>query len=239
MDSLPQELIEAIIDNIPRSTLHSSSLVARRWRTRSQQCLFDHITFCSEDKMNRWHSDVQGGRNRIVSYVRSAEFHSVSQVEPTLVGYVLKGLRSLKTLRAYRCPTPDDLPGQISRGEFGRGITTLSLISPFCDTSTITSMILSLPELKKLTVRVDHLDSTPRRPLPTSTVSRRSLDLLELYHLTNDVAETLIQSRFTFRYICLGGGISRVHQLLAISSRTLVALTLKGEWFSQGFKLQK
>ena len=228
MDSLPQELIEAIIDDLPRHTLRSSSLIASRWRTRSQQRILDSIAFFSQDMVDRWCSDAQGGGNRIMSYVRSAEFRGIeSWNEPALFGRALKGLRSLKTLKVYGCAIPDELPGQILRGEFGRGIITLSLRVPRCDLSTTTSMILSLPDLKNLTVILGKTTST-RLTSTSITPQRRQLDMLELYLFANEVAEALIQSGFTFRYICSGGVISSILRLLEASSETLVALTLEG-----------
>ena len=228
MDSLPNELIEAIIDDIPPSSLHSSSLVARRWRTRSQQRILDFITFSSEDKVDRWYSDVQRVRNRIASYVRSAEFRRIdSWNEPALFGRVLEGLCSLTTLEVTACAIPDELPGQISRGMCGRGITTLFLQSSDCELSTITSMILSLPDLKRLNVLVS--GTTLRDPSSTPiTPQRRSLDMLELYYFASEVTEDLIQAQITSRNICLDSAISGAHRLIAISSETLVALTLEG-----------
>ena len=229
MDSLPQEIIDEIIDNLPRRSLHSSSLVARRWRTRSQQHIFDSIAFSSQGKVDRWYSDVQRGGNRVVSYVRSAKFRGiVSWNEPALFGLVLKGLCSLETLHVHGCAIPDKLPGQILCGEFGRGILNLSLRLPRCSGfSTAASMILSLPDLKKLSVTFNK--KPPIQPLSTPIApQRRSLDLLELYLYSNEVAEALIQARLTSRCICLGGAISSVHRLLATSSETLIALMLDG-----------
>ena len=230
MDSLPQELIEAIIDDLPRHTLRSSSLIASRWRTRSQQRILDSITFPSHDMVDRWYSDVQrGSDDRIVSYVGFAKFRGIdSWNEPTLFGRVLKGLCSLTTLEVNRCAISDELPGQILRGEFGRGITKLCLWIPDCNLSTIASMILSLPDLKKVTVTAAS-EKPSKQPLSTSIPpQRRSLDLLELYSYSNEVAEALIQARLTSRCICFGGAISSVHRLLATSSETLVALMLDG-----------
>lgn len=229
MDSLPQETIDGIIDNLPRSSLYSSSLVARQWRTRSQQRILDSIIFSSQDKVDRWHSDVQIGGNRILSYVRSVEFRDIEPWnEPALFGRVLKGFRSLETLKVHECAIPDELVGQILRGEFGGGITTLSIRRvQRCDLSTIIPMILSLPNLKNLTVWADETRS--RQPPPTSVVSQtRSVNVLKLYFYANEIAEALIRSRLTSRYICLGGAISSVHRLLAISSETLVGLMLGG-----------
>ena len=228
MDSLPQEIIEVIIDNLPRSSLRSSSLVARRWRTRSQQRILSSITFFSQDKVDRWHSDVKMGRNGTASYVRSVTFyHIYLWNEPALFFRVLKGLHSLRTLETFRCAIPNELVDQISCGEFGDGITTLSLRFPNCELSAITSMILSLPNLKKLAVSLDY--ATSIQPPSTSIAPRRgSLDVLDLYTYANEVAEALIRSRFTSRYIRLGNLISSVHRLLAVSSETLEVLALEG-----------
>jgi hypothetical protein len=237
MDSLPQETIDAIIDNLPRSTLRSSSLVARRWRARSQQRIFyfTTVTFHSEHQVDCWHSDFQRGQNQIIPYVRCVEFSCIdSWGEPALFGRVLEDFCSLKTLKLYGCAIPDELPGQILHGRFGDGIIILSLRFPICDLSTITSMVQSLPNVKKLAVGVDWMMS--QRHLPASNISQgRSFDVLELYDDANGVAEAFIQSRFTSRRICLGGGISSVHRLVAISSRLLVALMLEGVWFSYRF----
>jgi hypothetical protein len=228
MDSLPQEIIEAISDNLPNYSLHSSSLVARRWRTRSQQLVLRSIAFSSENEVGHWYLDIQRSQGRIVSYVHSVEFRKIrSWNEPELLSCVLKGFCSLKSLKTSGCAIPDELVDQISREEFGRGITTLSLRFPHCRLSTITSVILSLPDLKKLTVVLD--DKTSGQPLPTSIAPRRrSLDLLELRMCANEVAEALIRSRFTFRHISLGSLISSIHRLIAVSSETLVVLTLEG-----------
>ena len=229
---LPQELIEAIIDHLPHPSLPSSSLTARRWRTRSQQRIFDSIVLSSQSKMNHWCSIVQRSQNRIVSYVHSVEFYEIhSWDEPELFGRVIRGFCSLERLKVWRCAIPEVLAHQISRGELGGGITTLSLQFPSCDLSTIISMVLSLPELKKLEVTLGGEPSI--QSSSTSIASRgRSLDLLELLLHANEVAEVLIQSRFTFRHICLGSSISSVHRLLTISSKALVSLTLEGVIFT-------
>ena len=234
MDSLPQELFEEIIDNLPHFTLLSSSLVARRWRTRSQQRILYSITAISEARVNRWHADIQGGKKQIASYVRCVELRYISSWdEPAIFGRILSDFCSLKRLEVDECAIPGELPGQILRGKLGGGITILYLWFPRCNLSTIISMVPSFPNLKKLTVAVDEI--TSRQPSPASIVSqRRSLDVLELYDHANKVAEAFIQFRFTSRCICLDSSISNGHRLLAISSEMLVALTLKGLWFLTG-----
>ena len=229
MDSLPQELVEAIVDILPRSSLPSTSLIARRWRMRSQQRLFDSITFSACNRVDHWHSDIQRGNSRIPSYVHSARFRFISSWnDPTLFGRVLKGLCSLKALSVHRSPIPDQLIGHISRGEFGRGITALYLRHPNCGLSTITSIIFSLPSLKKLTVVFNGMGSSQPLSTPSVEPQKRLLDLLELGDDANGVVEALIQYRLASRCICLHNAISSVHRLLAISSETLVALMFGG-----------
>ena len=235
MDSVPQELIDAIIDNLSRNSLCSSSLIAKRWRTKSQRRIFNSIRLSTEDKVNRWHPDIQRGRNRIVPYVHSVELHKISSWnEPTLPGRVLKGFLSLKTLVVHQSAIPDELLAQISRGEFGRGITTLHIRFPLCKLSAIISMIFSLPDLKDLTVS---LDQTPPGRLPSTppvAPKRGPLDRLELYHYgyeKNGITETLIQSRLTFRCLRSTCHLRNILRLLAISSETLVRLEVSGVWF--------
>ena len=234
MDSLPQELVDAIIDNLPRSSLLSSSLVAKRWRTRSHRRAFGLIRFRSEYEVDRWHSDIQGGQNRILSYVRSVQFRRItSWNEPTLPGRVLKGFPLLTALVVYGSMIPDELLGQISRGEFGRGITALYALFPLCTLSVIMHLILSFPDLKELMVSLNELE--PGQPSLTSstTPKTRLLDWLELWRYTSGVSEALIQSQFTSKHLCLGCNDSNVHQLLALSSGTLVGPQLEGVRFSQ------
>jgi hypothetical protein len=70
MDSVPQELIDAIIDNVPRSSLPSCSLVAKRWRRKSQRRVLSTICSYHEDQVNRWCTDIPRDSDGISSYVR-------------------------------------------------------------------------------------------------------------------------------------------------------------------------
>ena len=231
IESLPQETIDAIIDNLPRYSLPSSSLVARQWRTRSQQRILASITFRSQCEVGRWHSDVQGGQNKILSYVRSVQFRCInSWNDPALPGRVLKGFPSLTTLEVYGTVIPDELLDQTSRGEFGRTINNLQIRFPRCALSAIISMILSFPELKELTVSLEK--TALEQPVSTSSVTQKrgSLDWLGLWGHTGGISEALIQLQFTSRHLCLGSNNSNAHRLLALSSETLVGLWLEGVW---------
>jgi len=54
MESLAQELLEAIIDHVPPTSACCHSLVARRWRRRSQQRYFSDLLFTGELEVVRW-----------------------------------------------------------------------------------------------------------------------------------------------------------------------------------------
>ena len=130
MDSLPQELIDAIIDNIPQSSLLSCSLVARRWQRQSQQRAFDTISFLSEDKVDRWCTDILQDPDGISSYIRHVRIVEIFWWdEPALFAHMLGTLSSLTELSLVKTEIPDELPGHISRGEFGKGPLLSTLVT--------------------------------------------------------------------------------------------------------------
>jgi hypothetical protein len=231
MDSIPQELIDAIIDNVPHSSLPSCSLVAKRWRRKSQQRVLSTITFSSEDEVNRWCTDIPRNSDGISSYVRHVKIRYISfWAEPALFSRMLETLSSLTTLSMYEAKIPDELPGHISRGEFGKGITALYVRRARSTLATVTSMILSFPDLKELSVQGCSLMS--RGPLPTYSVTpqRRPLKSLELHGYVGGIGEALAKSRFISSRLSLDVDMAGVGQLLMLSSETVVELKLRGAW---------
>ena len=109
MDSLPQETIDEIIDNLPHSSLRSSSLVAKRWRKRSQQRALYKILFARESKVNYWHTDIRSSSSGNLSYVQFAEFNNIAEWnDPALFICVLENLTSLTTLCIFKTEIPED-----------------------------------------------------------------------------------------------------------------------------------
>ena len=234
MDSIPQELIDEIIENVPKSSLLSCSLVAKRWQRESQRRAFDSISFLSEDDVNQWCTDISQDLDGISSYVRHAHFKWIySWNEPALFSRILGNLSSLTALSVYRTEIPDEFPDHISRGEFGKGITALYLHSPHCTLATMTSMILSLPDLKELSVKVYWVEL--EEPLPTHSITPRRgpLDSLELSGDADGIGENLAKSRFISSRLFLEVHIPDAVQLLTLSSETVVELKLRGVWFLQ------
>jgi len=231
MDSIPQELIDAIIDNVPLPSLPSCSLVAKRWQRRSQQRVFATISFSSEDEVF-WYTDIKRDSDRISSYVRHVKINEIYfWHEPALLSRMLGSFSSLTALSIYRTNILDELPGPISRGELGKGITTLNLHYLNYMFSTLTSMILLLPDLKEL--HIEDCDGVPGGPLPTYSVApqRGPLDSLELLGRMGGIGEALAKFRFTSRRLTLGMRIAGMEQLLLLSSQTVVELHLYGAWF--------
>ena len=231
MDSIPQELIDAIIDNIPYSSLPSCSLVAKRWRRKSQRRILHIISFTSEGMVKCWCTDIPQKSDGISSYVRHVIIAEIySWTEPALLGRMLGSLSSLTALSMFKIKIPDELAGHVSRGEFGKGITTLNICYPYCKFATLTSMILSLPDLKDLCV--GQYEAVLEGPLPTHSVTPQSgpLDSLELFGHVDGIGETLAKLRFTFSYLSLDVVIAHIEQLLLLSSETVVKLILCGAW---------
>ena len=247
MDSLPQELIDAIIDNVPepsppiihtimykvpKSSLLSCSLVAKRWQRKSQQLAFDTIVFSSEYIVNRWCKNIPQGSDGILSYVRHARFERIhSWNEPALFSRILGNLSSLTALSVCRTKIPDELPDHISRGEFGKGITALYLRSPNCTVATTRSVILSLPNLKKLRVSIYEAKPEESPPIHSIAPQRGPLDSLELDGDADGIRECLVKSRFISSRLSLDVRIADVGQLILLSSDMVVELKLCGVWF--------
>ena len=240
MDSLPQELIDGIIDNVPKPNLLSCSLVARRWRRKSQQRALEVIRFSSEDEASRWWTDIPQDSDGITSYVRSVRFFGIPcWDEPTLFGCVLKNLTSLRELIVSESEIPDELLGYISHGEFGKEITTLCFWFSRCTLATMASMIFLLPNLKEL--GIDEGGFTPKEPLPTQPATSRGkqLDRLQLYGGQSGMGEVLAEFRFIARHLSLDLYSLGAAQLLMLSSETVVELNLRGAWFFRSPRLNR
>jgi hypothetical protein len=129
MDSIPQELIDAIIDNIPHSSLPSCSLVAKRWRRKSQQRVLQcHLVLIRRPSESLVQTHPTGlGWHLILRSPPQKSAYLRDWAKPVLFSRMLGTLSSLTALSMYATEIPDELPGHISRGEFGKGITALYL----------------------------------------------------------------------------------------------------------------
>ena len=229
MDSLPQELINAIINNVPDSSLRSCSLVAKRWRRGSQQRAFIWISITSEYEANLWCKNIPQGPGGTSSFVRIVHFIGIRLWdEPTLFGRVLKGLTSLTTLWVASTEIPDKLQDQISCGELGKKINSLVLFSPLCTHATMMSIIISLPSLKWLIVQGDGLASEEPLSIHPITSWVGPLKALHLRGDANGVGEILVKSRFMSHRLTLDLSIPCAEQLIVLSAETMVGLSLYG-----------
>ena len=229
MNSLPQEIIDEIIDDLPHSSLRSSSLVARRWRKRSQQRAFYMVSFVSESVVNKWHVDTQGDPGGISSYVQRARFYYIAEWKnPALFSRLLENFNSLTTLSIFGTQIPEEVPEHILHRGIGNRITALHLQeSP--QPSFVVPMILAFPNLKNLSV--DYLMTVPSGPPLSHPVlpQRRTLDSLQVLGCTRSrVAETLANLHFVSRRLFLDVQTENIHGLLVLSSATIVELVLRG-----------
>ena len=171
-------------------------------------------------------------------YVRHVKIEEIfSWIEPALLGRMLGSLGSLAALSMHRIKIPDEFPSHISRGEFGKWIITLDLLSLHCRLPTLVSIILSFPNLKEL--RIKYYWATPEGPLPTYPVTpeRGPLDTLELLKHADETGEALAKSRLTSRYLSLDGDITKIEQLLLLFLDTVVeVINLLDKFFSSRYE---
>lgn len=240
MDSLPQELIDKIIDHLPDSDTHSYSLIAKPWRQRSQKHYFASVVFSREEYVVRWCKNIPQDPDGIPSYVRSVQFLSIhSWREPVLFGRILKMFTSMTNLQITDTdiPQPDEVPGSVPFGEFGEKIKALTLWSTRCTIATIGSLVFSLPNLEDLFLA----GKVPREP-PTILphASRRGpLASLQLYTTASGVGASLAQSGLESYKLYLFVSDLGLEQVLAASSKVVVVLELCGAWLPGIIKEQR
>lgn len=234
MDSLPQELIDEIINNLPPCHLRSSSLVSKQWRRRSQQRALYHIRFYFEHEVDRWCTNISQGSDGVSSYVKFAGFVFIGQWDnPALFGRALKGFTSLTTLSMCETAIPDDMPGWISHED--SPITSIRILFPSRALSTVVSMVLSLPNLREIDIeRTDEMNHgiASEELFPAFPVARCKgpLDSLRLYGGVDEAAEVIAQLQFTSRCLYLDINLSCLQRLLTLSSEIVAELTLEGVW---------
>ena len=230
MDSVPQEITDEIINNLPDRSLRFTSLVAKRWRERSLRRFFCRIWFHSESKVNRWHTDIQSNPGGVSSYIRFAGFRSITEwKDPALFGRVLGNPDSLTTLAISDTVISDEMLGYISHGELG-GITALDLCGPRYSPSTVMALILAFPNLRDLIVIDLAIRVGPEEPSTHSAPPQRiPLDSLLVRQYGNvPIAEALAYHRFASRRLTLDAQPQNIQKLLALSSVTVVELVIIG-----------
>ena len=228
MDSVPQEIIDEIIDNLPHSNLRSSSLVAKRWRKRSQQRALDKIWIGSGSVVCRWHIDTRSDPGGIPSYVQSANFDGITEWEdPLLFSRVLENFNSLTTLSiAGDTEIPDEVLERISRGELCNRITVVSFRS--MRSSFVIPMIPAFHNLQTLFICDLAPTSRGLKLVHPAPPSRKPLDLLRVAECTSVAVEALVNLHLASRRLIFDVQTENVQKLLVISSMTIVELVLLG-----------
>jgi hypothetical protein len=230
MESLPQELIDKFIDNLPHYSLRSCSLVGRRWRRRSQERIFAAVTFSSERGLALRCANIpQGPDSGVLSYVRCARFQNIhSWREPALFGRILRALTSMTSLLMHNAtiPRPHDLPSSVSFSEFGKNIDWVTLLSPRCTVATIAALVPSLPSLERFFL-FGTVPGKPPSTLPRAS-QRRPLVELQVHVAASGVGTALAQCGLTSRKLALIVLDAGVEQLLTLSSEVIMEFQLYG-----------
>ena len=222
MESFAQELIDAIIDYLPRSGMHSCSLVSSRWRRRCQQRTFARVMFWEERDVALWCMNIPQDPGGIPGYVQKVKFFGIDWLKPTLFGRVLECFSKLKSL-----------------------VMVDTSIPLACGTTAISS-ILSLPNLQELSLHDVYIglcgvEVRGGVSAPPNGSQRRTLRLLKLHNVTTNVITTLARYPFTFRRIRMGVPVESLSmaQLLEPSSQTLVCLELQGVYSVVDFPIDE
>ena len=239
MDSLAQELLDAIIEHIPPCETQSCSLVARRWRKPSQRRYFSNLVFSTEREVFLWRANIPQELNGIPSYVRNVEFRGIhSWAEPTLFGWVLRCFRRIRTLTIYETEAPpSEIDKIVARSEFGKEVTSLTFIVPFSATVPLMGLALSCPKLQNL--ELTQTDFEPPSSIPLDkTWQGGPLRSLRLFILDGEGIDLLASCGITSHKLDLHIADERIEDVIASSSETVRELVLRGlrllELYGQG-----
>lgn len=230
MDSLPQELLEEIIDHLPKRDTSASSLISRRWRRRSQQRYCETICFFSAHRVVLWEANIPNG---ILSYIRHVRFIGAPRIslEPTTLGRILKplGPRLTLTMHNVRILLPGELTDPVSLGEFGKGVTRLVLSRAlYTPLTALVSFIFSFPNLKELVVNDILLTSYELPPILPDAQKRGPLELLVLWKIPRSLGTDLIRRQLTSQTLCLNPRCGDMGELVFISAESVATLILFG-----------
>ena len=229
MDSLAQELINEIINNVPRKDMHVTSLVAKHCRRPSQQRNFKFVLFES-DSVTRWEVNIPQDPLGIPSYVRHVRFKHLPSLKPGTLSRVLGAFTSMTSLDLEnpRLPPPEELTVPVSLGEFGQRITRLTFVLAGESIRVIASSILSFPNLKELVFANVHF-RPDESPSIVPEIGRRSL--LESIVVLGSVEFTynvIPLWKVAPRRLSLGLCANGMDLILRNASKTVVELTLTG-----------
>ena len=237
MDSLAQELLDAIIEHIPPCETQSYSLVARRWRKPSQRRYFSNLVFSAEREVFLWRANIPQELNGIPSYVRNVEFRGIhSWAEPTLFGRVLWCFRRIRTLTIYEAEAPaSEIDKIVARSEFGKEVTSLAFVVPGSATvSGLMGLALSCPKLQFL--ELTQLDSEPPSSIPLDkTWQGGPLRSLKLFILHGKDINLLASCGITSHKLGLHIYDPMVEKVITLSSETMNELLLRGSWLPEKY----
>ena len=239
MESLAQELIDAIIDCLQHWDLRFSSLIARRWRRRSQQCAFAHVSFGRERRVVLWYTNIPQDPDGIPSYVQTTSFFKIEWQNPALFGLVVKSFSNLKSLSVTdtSIQEPRRPYRSVPFGEFSSQIAYLALHMVTCSTTTMISLIFSLPNLQDLSLMKMEIEED-EGAIPPDKLQSKVLQFLELQDVGASVVTVLTRYSLVFRELSMSG-LSEIDmvRLLAPSSQILLFLELKGVYSARVFPL--
>ncbi|KAF9648587.1 hypothetical protein BDM02DRAFT_3115208 [Thelephora ganbajun] len=229
MESLAQELLEAIIDHVPPHHVRPCSLVARRWRKRSQQRYFGSVILSREHEAIRWYTNIPQDPDGIPSYARDVEIQSIRcWRDPTVLGRVLKCFSRVKTLVICETHLPSsEVQKIVASSEFGREVTSLIFISPRSTMPELMQLILSFPNLRELMINSISQTEPPASIPPDKTWQKEPLQSLELSSLHSKEMEFIALCGITSRRIDLSLGDAMIEKIIACSSETVSELLLQ------------
>ena len=151
---VPPELLDSIIGYVPRSSLHSCSLVTRSWTGLCQRRLFQEVRICPRNSQ-QWLDKISPANVELLGYVRMLSY--INQGGGTLIGpahYALReyfpSFRQLRRLILDFSHTWSLPQGLEIFSAFRHTLSIIGLVNCVTTESTFIALLNYFPNLMQL-----------------------------------------------------------------------------------------
>ena len=243
MESLPQEIIDEIIDDLAFdfATLKSASLVQKSWTPQSHRRLFHYVPFYSLNRLERWSLSISPDPDGIASYTRTILFSYDTRrpwIEPANLDrfldhfrsftrverLVISGLETDKFDAASTVHYFGHFAATVKSLDLGTAIgTPASLFSFICAFPLVDDLAIELPNVVGGSVNFGEVARPPSMPS-----FRGKIRLLDMGSGSTPLVELLCTFPLYFHTIWVSsrgaGGLPQLAKLVNKCGKTLRSL---------------
>ena len=151
MQTLPQELVDRIIDELAHLKCHQAiaqySLISRAWVTRTQWHHFEQIDFESLEELERWRRNIEPDPAGVSRHVRELVFAYITSLEAFEAH--IRAFTRVEDLKFVDCSFALSPSVVDCFAPMGSSLVRLSIFDLETTSGAIASLLAALPGLKR------------------------------------------------------------------------------------------